>query len=105
MPLELTRVGIERNDRSRVQVVARPLSRVVIGPWVPDAPIGQIEIRIVGAGDPDRATSAFPSLRIAICGGHRGAVPPRLVTLLARSRNGVEAPGFLARFCIVGGEE
>ena len=85
MPLELTGVGVERDDRFAVEVVAGAAIAVPVGTRIADAPVGQIEIGIVGAGHPDRAAAGLP--RIA---------GPRLVSALARTGNGVEAPGLLA---------
>ena len=66
-------VGVERHDRGRVKVVAGPLIVAVVGADVAGAPVGQIQIGIVGSGDPDRSAAVFPRLRIAIVvrlGGH-----------------------------------
>ena len=47
IPVELTRVGVERDDRAGIQVVTRPLIVRVVGPRVANPPERQIRLRIV----------------------------------------------------------
>src|SRR5439155_905379 len=60
---DLARVGVEREHRGRIEVVARALIahplRTVAG-----APVGEIQLGIVVAGDPDRRPARLP--RIAL---------------------------------------
>ena len=56
-------VGVERDDGVGVQVVARALRRVEVGPWIADAPVRQVQRRIVRAGDPDRSAAVLPANR------------------------------------------
>ena len=106
MPFQLAGVGVERDDRIGVEVVAWPLRAVVVGAGVADAPIRQVELRIVGAGHPDRAAAVLPGVGIAealrVGFGQR---LPRLVAGLAGRRNRVEAPCLLAGRRVVGGDE
>ncbi len=52
MPLELAGIGIQRNHRAGVEVVAGPLSAVVIRTNVADSPIDQVKAGIERARDP-----------------------------------------------------
>ena len=61
------------------------ITTVPVGAGVPDAPIEQVQVGIVGAGEPDRAASPLPGIAF-----------PSVVVGLAGPRNGVEAPGSLA---------
>ena len=65
VPPELAGVRVERDDRIGVEVVAGPLRAVVVGADVADAPVGQVELRIVGARQPDRPAAVLPGLGIA----------------------------------------
>src|SRR5205814_495953 len=60
MPLQLTGVGIERDDAVRVEVVAGTLTRIPVRTGVPDAPVREIQRRIVRAGDPHRRAAVLP---------------------------------------------
>src|SRR5213594_3247231 len=81
---DLARVGVEREHRGRIEVVARALIahplRTVAG-----APVGEIQLGIVVAGDPDRRPARLP--RIAL---------PRLRAGLARRRDREGLPRRLA---------
>ena len=65
VPSKRARVGVERDHRGGVEVVARPLRAGVIGTDIAHAPVGEIELRIVGAGQPDRSAAVLPGLGIA----------------------------------------
>ena len=75
------------------QVVARAR---VARPWPPvaDAPVGDVEVGIVGAGQPDCPAAGPPIVTL-----------PRRATELARARDRVEAPHLVAGRRIVGGDE
>ena len=75
VPLERAGVGVERDDRVGVEVVAVAIVAVEIGAGIAGAPVDQVERRIVGAGDPGGAAAALP--RVAF---------PGLAALLARAR-------------------
>src|SRR5690348_9543958 len=94
MPLQLARVRIEREERAGVQVVARPALAVPVRVRVADAPIEQVQLRIVGARQPRRAAAALPDLAF-----------PRVAARLAGSGNRVEAPDAIAGRRIVRVEE
>ena len=53
MPPELAGIRVKCHDRVGVEVVARPLIRVPVRTGVADAPVGQVERRIVRPGEPD----------------------------------------------------
>ena len=105
MPSEPAGVGVERDDRVGVEVVARPLRRIPVGTGVAHAPIREIQIGIVRAGQPDRSAAMLPGLGIAIGLRIGRARLPGLVAGLAGTGNGVEAPGLLAGLGVVGGDE
>ena len=93
MPAQLSRVGVERDDRRGVQVVAFALEAVVVGAGVARAPEREIEIRIVRAGHPDRSAAVLPRLLI-------GAAP-RAEAAVGRTGGRVEAPDLFARLHVV----
>src|SRR5215510_613629 len=97
MPTELTGVGVKRDDRRGVEVVAFAFRTVVIGSGVTGAPVHQVEFRIVGARHPDRAAAMLPRFRI-------GATP-RAVTRILGAGSRIEAPDLLSALHIVGIDE
>ena len=73
------------------QVVSRAHIAVPVRARVPDTPVQQVQLGIVGAGEPGGAGAGFP------------AVPsPGIVAVFARSRDGVESPQAVAGLGIVG---
>src|SRR5690606_39858697 len=88
-----TRVGIERDHRVRVQVVARAS---VAGPraGIAGAPVRDVELGIVRAREPRGRAASAP--RVA---------GPRLVTGLAGPRNRVRLPRLFAGLGGVGHDE
>src|SRR5688572_30112662 len=94
VPRELARVGVERDRGIRIErgVEERELAaEEVPGLCLRDAPVGEVEIRIVGPRHP--RVAAGPE-------GHR-QLAPRFAAGLALARDGVEAPGLLAGFDVV----
>src|SRR5450756_1935583 len=79
--LDLAGVGVERDHRRRVEVVARPRAvglvirsaPVVERRWVGRAPPHRIGLGIVGAGHPATATAGAPGLVAPGLLGVRGA--------------------------------
>src|SRR5215472_11132345 len=96
MPLQFSRVRIERNYRTGIKIVAASFVAIPVRSRIAYAPIRQVELRIVGAGHPNGSSTVFPRIRIGW---------PCLVTGLARSGYGVKAPGFFSCFCVVCGDE
>src|SRR5207247_4110071 len=94
MPFQLARVGVERDHRRGVEIVARPRVAVPIGPRVADAPVGQVRVRIVRTGDPNRSAAGLP-----------GVAAPTFATRLAGSGNRVEAPRLPAGLDVVRRQE
>ena len=92
IPDELAGVWIERQRAVEIKAVVRDaglVNRVKERAGVvrlPDSEVGEVELRIVTAGGPDRATVA-PLKR---------KVVPSVAAALAGTRNRVEAPCFLA---------
>ena len=94
MPAELAAVRVERQQRIGVQVVAFADFPVPVRAGVAGSPINEVQLRVVGAGDPGRGGAAFPT------------VPrPSLVAGLAGAGHGPETPGALAALRVVGVEE
>src|SRR5579859_126521 len=85
IPLELAGIGIERDDAVGVEVGAFAGIAIEISRGIADAPIEQIQLGIIRAGEPGGASARFP----AIAG-------PGLVAFLARGGNGPETPGAAA---------
>ena len=90
VPFELSRAGVERDDAVRVQVVAGAAVAVPIRSGISGAPVDEIEIGIVGAGDPCRRGAPLPAVAL-----------PGLVPLLARPGNSPESPCAIARLRVV----
>ena len=90
MPLQHARIGIEREQRVGVQVVARPRLAVPIRIGISRSPVQQVERGIVRAAQPRRRAAALPDVSL-----------PRVAAGLSRGRNRVEAPQPLARHRIV----
>src|SRR5215468_6560351 len=93
IPDALTGLRPHREHRVGEQIVALAGARVP-GRRIADAPIDEIELRIIGAGHPARATTG--ELRIAF---------PALGARLALGRNGVGPPEMLAGLGIVAFEQ
>ena len=94
VPFELAGIGVERDHAIAIEVVAGAMVAIPIGTGIADAPVGEIEIGIVGARDPDGGAAGLP-----------GIAGPGFVAGFARAGDGVEAPGFLAGRGVVGGDE
>src|SRR6185503_18485301 len=98
MPLELAGGRVERDRRVRVEAdVARAHAAAHGHPRLRlrDAPVREIELRIVAAGDPGLAAGAIQVRQIA----------PRIAAGLAVERDRQEAPALLAGIGIVGADE
>ena len=94
IPPHLARVAIEGQDRVGVQVVAQPHLAAVVGAGVAGAPVDEVQLRIVRAGDPGRRPARAPRIS-----------QPCLVVGMVRTRNGVGPPGALAGLGVVRIEE
>ena len=91
MPLQRTRIGVERHDAARVEVVARPHITVHVRPRIAGAPIDQVQIRIVRPRNPGRTPAALP-----------GVAVPGLVSRLTRTRHRPEPPNAVTGLGVVG---
>ena len=89
MPFQPPALRVERDDRVRVQIVARTIVADQIGRRIPRRPVQRVELRIVGAGQPRRGAGMRDALAL-----------PRLRRALARRRRGPEAPRFLPRLLV-----
>ena len=94
IPLDITARGIERKYRAGVEVVARSQVTVPVRRGVADRPVQQIELGIVGAGQPGRAAACLPAISA-----------PGVAARLAGRRDRELAPESLARRGIVGIDE
>ena len=100
VPLELSCIGIQRDHRRAIQVVAHAIVTVVVGTRITRAPHGEVGLRIVRAGHPNRCAAV--QIRIV---GLAVLAEPRLISRLTRTRYRVEAPHFVTRVDIVGRKE
>ena len=73
---------------------------VVVGAWIAGSPVRQVQLGVIGAGQPHRATAVLPRFRIAVGGRIWWTRLPGFVPGLAWTGNRVEAPDFLSRVCI-----
>src|SRR5262252_2297446 len=100
--LDLSRRDINRDRRSGIEVVARPL---IANPRaaIAGSPICQIRVRIVVSGDPNGSAAGFPLIafrpgiasRLSRCGDRER--PPELVACIRIvSRNEAADPEFTA---------
>ena len=87
MPLHLAGRDVERDDRVRVEVVARTELRVVDRERVAGAEDVEVLCGIVGAGLPDAAAAGLPGVVIVL---------PRLAAGVARLGHRVPAPQLVA---------
>src|SRR4051794_19261494 len=90
MPLQGARVGVERDQAVRVQVVALAPVAIPIRPRISRAPVDGVRLRLVGAGHPGGGRAGLPALAL-----------PGIVARLPLGGNGVEAPGALAGFRVI----
>ena len=91
MPAQRARVGVDREQRTGIEVVAFAIVAVVVGIWIAGAVIEQVELRVITSGDPRRSAAAC---------GYIG-IRPRLAAQLAGIRNRIEAPDAPARLRVV----
>src|SRR5438067_625638 len=94
MPAQLAGVAVQRDYGARIEIVAFTSVAVVIGAGVAGSPIHQVELGIVGAGDPGRRAAGLPAL-----------ARPGFVPRLARTGDSPETPHVLAGLCVVRVEE
>src|SRR5215216_2228024 len=88
MPGDLAGLRPQRQHRGGVEIVARPRLRRPRR-RIADAPIGEVEIGIVGAGDPTGAAADLPGV---------GVLRPGFVSRFAPRGDGVAAPQVLSAF-------
>src|SRR2546426_4689164 len=94
MPLELPRIGVDRDCRIRVQVVALAIVAVPVRRGIACAPDDQVELGIVGTGHPGWRATVLPFV-----GG------PGLISLLAGSGNCPKTPAALSGLDVIRVEE
>src|SRR5690348_1169210 len=91
IPFELSRPRLERDDGSRIKIVALALVAVVIRAGIAGGPVKERRFRIVGAREPSRGTAMLER-----------PPAPRFRARLAGRRNGPEAPGVLTGGGLIG---
>src|ERR1700681_3198155 len=89
VPLHLAGRGIEGDGAFREEIVAGTVGGIVSRRRIAGSPIGEVGLRIVGAGDVERAAAGPPCL---------GLVLPGLAARLARGRDHERLPLRLAGF-------
>ena len=94
VPRHLAGVAVEGEHRVGVEVVAQPHLAAVVGAGVAGAPVDEVQLGVVRAGDPGRRPARPP--RVA---------QPRAVVGVVGPGNGVGAPLALAALGVVGVEE
>src|SRR6516225_6607596 len=87
VPNELAGIDVERHGRVGVEIVPRAGLRVIIRGRIAGAPNGEPRRRIVGPGLPDAAASGLPGVVLVF---------PGLAARIARLRNRIPAPQFIA---------
>ena len=95
MPAQLSRPGLEREERIGVQVVALPLAAVSVRVGIAGRPEQRIGLGVVGSGQP-RRTASFFEIDVAL---------PRFGAGLTSRGNGPEAPRLLAGRDAIGREK
>src|SRR5262245_16143640 len=94
-PLHLAGRGIEGDRAVGEQIVARPVRGIVARRRVAGAPIGEVVLRIVGAGHVERAAAGLPGVLLVL---------PGLAAGLAGRRNDERLPLLLAGFGVEAGK-
>ena len=94
VPLHFAGIGVEGDDALGVEVVAFADVAVEIGGGVAGAPVEEIQLGIVGAGEPGAAAAGFP-----------GVAGPGVVAGFAGAGDGVPAPETFAGVGVIGVEE
>src|SRR6516225_2091357 len=87
VPRQLAVFDVQRNDRVRIEIVARPRLRVVLGNRIAGSPDRQLARRIIRAGLPEAASAGLPRVVLVLPGFAAG---------LARFRDGIPAPELVA---------
>jgi len=91
VPLQLSRVGIEREETIRIKIVAGAHISIPVRARISGAPVDYVQIRIVRAGHPGCRRSRLPTI-----------AGPRFVARFPFGWNGPEAPCLFARICVIG---
>src|ERR1051326_7142725 len=90
IPLQVASVGIERDDAAGIEIVAIADVAIHVRPRIADAPIDEIQLRIVGAGDPGGSSTELPRL-----------AGPAIAPGFAVGGNSVESPDALSGVRVV----
>ena len=85
VPAHLSGVGVDGQEGARVEVVSWSFVAVPVRSRIPDAPVQEVELRVVGACQPGGASTGPPAVS-----------PPGLTPRLAGRRHRVEAPDTLS---------
>src|ERR1700752_3563126 len=90
VPNELAGHPSERDDAIGIEIVSRPYLALELWRRISDAPVEQIQLGVIAAGNPCRSPARAP-----------GVVRPCLMSRLTGGRDRVETPTLLAGFGIV----
>ena len=63
VPFQLTGISIDRDERSRIEIVAKTVGAVIVRIGVTGAPIHQVEIWVVAASHPRPTATALHDIR------------------------------------------
>src|SRR5208337_4553002 len=94
IPFELAGLGIERENRIGVEIVAHAFAAIEVGTGISDGPEESVGLGIVGACHPGVAGTVFYIF-----------ARPCFRARFARLRDSPESPGFFARGLIVSSEK
>ena len=91
MPLQNAGIRVQSHHAVAVKIVAAPRVAIPVGPRISNAPVGQVQFRIIRTRNPHRSAARLP--RIA---------RPRVIAFLTRARNRVEPPDVFAGIYVIG---
>src|SRR5258707_7700595 len=94
MPAQCAGTAVERYQRAGVKIVAGAVIAIPIRSRISDAPVDQVQLRIVRSRYPRRSAAGFP-----------GIARPAFVTRLTRSRDGIETPSAFSGLGVVSIDE
>src|ERR1700733_2337788 len=94
VPFQLSGIQVDRDHGVGIKVIALAHIAVEIGRGIADAPIEQVQLRIVATREPGRPAAMLP-----------GVISPGISAGFTRLRYGVKSPQMLAGFCVECGQK
>src|SRR5205809_7713239 len=64
VPLQFAGIGVESDHGAAVEIVAIAFVAVPVWSRISNTPIDEIQIRIIGTGDPNRRAAMFPRVSV-----------------------------------------